>query len=198
MSRYIGPKLKIVRRLGELPGFCSKIIKKRNLYSSNVLAKITNKKNLSEYSLRLKEKQKLRFNYGLSEKQLYCYLKEAKRLKGATGLNLLKLVEMRLDNIVYRLGFSSTIVGSRQLLTHGHILVNNKKINLPNFQCQVNDIISLKLKSKTLTFNNLNLLGGHLEFDKNKLIGKVKAFVTREDISFKINELAVVEFYSRK
>lgn len=206
MSRYRGPKLKIIRRLGRLPGLTSKISKKKAPPGQHGPAKLNKKPSLSEYRIRLQEKQKLRFNYGISEKQLYSYIKEARRLEGATGKNLLKLLEMRLDNIIYRLGMTKTIPSARQFVTHGHVLVNGKKVNIPSFQCQIDDIITIKNKSQsTKLVKNVikeivpnNLLGNYLDFDKNKLIGKVKNLVTREDILLNLNELLIVEFYSRK
>lgn len=203
MSRYIGARLRIIRRLGELPGFTSKITKRTNPPGQHGPSKINKKISSSPYVTRLKEKQKLRFNYGISEKQLYTYVKEARRLKGTTGLNLLKFLEMRLDNIIYRLGIALTIASARQLVTHGLILVNNKKINIPSFQCMVNDKISIKNKPQyiKLAENNSitsNLLGNFLEFDKKNLIGKVKTLMNREDILLDINELLIIEFYSRK
>ena len=203
MSRYRGPKLRIIRRLGELPGFTSKNTKRAYLPGQHGPSKANKKVSTSAYGTRLQEKQKLRFNYGVSEKQLYSYVKEARRLKGATGLNLLKLLEMRFDNLLYRLGVAPTIGSARQIITHGHVLINGKKVNIPSFQCQVNDIISIKNKPQSLklvraNLTTSNLLGSYVEFEKEKLIGKVKALVSREDIILEINELFIVEFYSRR
>ena len=131
MSRYIGPKIRIIRRLGELPGLTKKTTARKYGPGQHGPSKLTKKITLSDYSLRLQEKQKLRYNYGISEKQLYGYVKEARSLKGASGTFLLQLLEMRLDNLVYRLGFSSTIASARQFVTHSHICVNNKNINIP-------------------------------------------------------------------
>lgn len=205
MSRYLGPKLRIVRRLGELPGFTKKKANREYPPGQHGPNKMNKKRSTSDYSLRLQEKQKLRYNYGISEKQLYRYVKEARGLKGSTGTFLLQLLEMRLDNIVYRLGFASTISGARQFVTHSHITVNNKSINIPSFQCKPNDIITLKdrINSKIFVKKNLesfdpNNLGNHLELDKNNLIGKVKTIIPRDEIKLNINELLIVEFYSRK
>lgn len=204
MSRYLGPKLRIVRRLGELPGFTTKVTNRKYPPGQHGPNKLNKKRSTSDYSLRLQEKQKLRYNYGISEKQLYGYVKEARNLKGASGTFLLQLLEMRLDNLVYRLGFSSTIASARQFVTHSHICVNNKNINIPSFQCKPNDIITFKnlnakkLIEKNLVLSDSNKLPNHLELDKNNVIGKVKAIVSREDIHLNINELLIVEFYSRK
>ena len=204
MSRYLGPKLRIIRRLGELPGFTTKVTNRKYPPGQHGPNKLNKKRSTSDYSLRLQEKQKLRYNYGISEKQLYGYIKEARSLKGASGTFLLQLLEMRLDNVVYRLGFSSTIASARQFVTHSHICVNNKNINIPSFQCKPNDIITFKnlnakkLIEKNLALSDSNKLPTHLDLDKNSITGKVKAIVSREDINLSINELLIVEFYSRK
>jgi|TARA_B110000093_G_scaffold172599_1_gene203794 small subunit ribosomal protein S4 len=203
MSRYRGPKLRITRRLGDLPGFTSKLTKRNFPPGQHGPAKANKKSSTSEYGIRLQEKQKLRFNYGVSEKQLYRYVKEARRLPGATGTNLLQLLEMRLDNIIYRLGLAPTIPSARQFVTHGHIRVNGKKVNIPSFACKVNDIISVRNKSNNLAKTQLqisssNLLGSYLDFDSEKLIGKINSVINRNDVNLVINELFIVEFYARK
>jgi small subunit ribosomal protein S4 len=203
MSRYRGPKLRIVRRLGELPGFTTKTTDRLYPPGQHGPAKASKKSSTSEYGIRLQEKQKLRFNYGVSEKQLFSYVKEARRLPGATGTLLLQLLEMRLENIVFRLGFAKTIPGARQLVNHGHITVNGKRVNIPSFQCKPNDVIVVKDKapSKALVKSALetaNLVPSHLELDKDKLAGKINSVVSREEVNIEINELFIVEFYSRK
>jgi small subunit ribosomal protein S4 len=203
MSRYRGPKLRIVRRLGELPGLTTKTTDRLYPPGQHGPAKANKKSSTSEYGLRLQEKQKLRFNYGVSEKQLFSYVKEARRLPGATGTLLLQLLEMRLENIVYRLGFAKTIPGARQLVNHGHLTVNGKRVNIPSFQCKPNDVIAVKDKapSKALVKSALetaNVVPSHLELDKAKLAGKINSVVAREEVNLEINELFIVEFYSRK
>jgi small subunit ribosomal protein S4 len=203
MSRYRGPKLRIVRRLGELPGLTTKTTDRLYPPGQHGPAKANKKSSTSEYGLRLQEKQKLRFNYGVSEKQLFSYVKEARRLPGATGTLLLQLLEMRLENIVYRLGFAKTIPGARQLVNHGHLTVNGKRVNIPSFQCKPNDVIAVKDKapSKALVKSALetaNVVPSHLELDKAKLAGKINSVVVREEVNLEINELFIVEFYSRK
>jgi len=144
MARYLGPRLKIIRRFGNLPGFSSKTIIKK---PSNQQA--SNKKKLqksSDYKIRLFEKQKLRYNYGLTERQLRKYVVEARRKKGSTAFYLMQLLEMRLDTIIFRLGLASTIPAARQFVNHGHLLINGKKINIPSFQCHPTDIITVKNK----------------------------------------------------
>jgi small subunit ribosomal protein S4 len=205
MSRYIGPKIRIIRRLGELPGLTKKTTARKYGPGQHGPSKLTKKITLSDYSLRLQEKQKLRYNYGISETQLYKYFKEAQRLKGLTGTLILQLLEMRLENIVYRLGFASTIASARQFVTHSHVNVNGKNVNIPSFQCKPNDLISIKtrLNSRVLAKKNLensvnSILPTHLELDKENLTGKVKGLIKREEVNLIVNELLIVEFYSRK
>lgn len=205
MSRYLGPKLRIIRRLGTLPGLTSKTTERTFPPGQHGPAKANKKSSTSDYSLRLQEKQKLRFNYGISEKQLYNYVKHARKIKGATGTILLQFLEMRLENTVYRLGLAPTIASARQFVTHGHILVNGKKVNIPSFQCKPNDLIQIKdrshsiaLAKNNLTLNQFGTLPNHLLLDKDKLTGKVTSIISRDDVNIEINELLIVEFYSRK
>lgn len=206
MSRYRGPKLRITRRLGSLPGLTTKKSKKDNIRpGQHGKANADNNKKLTEYGVRLEEKQKLKFNYGLTESQLYRYIKEARRRKGVTGLILLQLLEMRLDSICYTLGFASTITQARQLVNHGHITVNNKIVNIPSFQCRVNDIIRIKQKSSSKKLIETNLkdnkkldLPSHLKFDQLNLEALVLDYCDRNDVNLDIKELLVVEYYSRR
>nr|YP_010197351.1 ribosomal protein S4 [Gracilaria domingensis]UAD85358.1 ribosomal protein S4 [Gracilaria domingensis] len=201
MSRYRGPRLRISRRLGDLPGFTRKTSKK--LAPAGEHGQQSHKP--SEYSLRLEEKQKLRFNYGLNERQLSKYVKTAKKVPGSTGLILLQILEMRLDNIIFRLGLSPTIPAARQLVNHGHVLVNNQKISICSYQCKPGDIIQIQAKNssqnlvkKYLSFPTLASVPNHLELDTKMLSGKVNAVVEREWVALQMNELLVVEYYSRK
>jgi small subunit ribosomal protein S4 len=201
MARYTGAKLRITRRLGDLPGLTSK---KGKLTQRPGQHGATQKK-LTQYALRLEEKQKLRFNYGLSEKQLMNYIRQAKKIKGATGNVLLQLLEMRLDNIVFRLGMAPTIAAARQLVGHKHITINNACVSIPSYQCQPGDVIGIKdaTQSKQLVTKNLELpalsnVPQNLEFDKKSLTAKVLGIIDREWIALKLNELFVIEFYSRK
>ena len=193
MSRYRSPKLKIIRRLGNLPGLTSKNTTLKKSDSE------TNKKK-KEYTIRLEEKQKLKFNYGLTEKQLFGYIQEARRRSGVTGLNLLQLLEMRLDSICFALGFASTIGSARQIINHGHVMVNNSINDIPSFQCKINDTISLssKIKSKVVENNILHEIPNHLNFDKSVFEGQVTDYCQREDILLNLNELLVIEYYSRR
>jgi len=228
MARYTGPRIRIIRRLGLLPGLTRKITKNRTKtpgQHGKIIFTKTKRSSLSDdYRERLLEKQKIRFNYGLTEKQLISYYKEAKRRKGSTGTLLLELIEARLDCVVYRLGFASTISAARQIVNHGHILVNNKPINIPSFICQSGDIITIKEKenSKKLISENFitqqqkrkliqrrmkrvnltksrfhSLLPKHLEVDSETLIGKFLSPVKRKDVLIRVKELKIVEYYSK-
>ena len=203
MSRYRGPKLRITRRLGALPGLTTKKSIKQDSRPGQHGGE--GNKKTTEYGLRLEEKQKLKFNYGLTENQLYKYIKEARRRKGVTGLILLQLLEMRLDTICFTLGFASSIAQARQLVNHGHITVNQKVVSIPSFQCQLNDIISVKNKSTSINLiktnfknNQINTLIGHLQFDDTKLEAKVLDYCDRSDVGLDIKELLVIEYYSRR
>lgn len=200
MSRYRGPRLRIVRRLGALVGLTSKIPKKTSLPGQQVYSI---PKKPSQYSIRLKEKQKLRFYYGISECQLLNYVKKAKKKKESLGRTLLTLLEMRLDNIIFRLCLAPTISSARQLITHGHILVNGYSVTSPSYSCKPSDIISPRQRSLTLFKNNLLSFSDvtipqHLLLNSSSLEGKVVSYVNRKSISLIVNELLVVEYYSRK
>ena len=204
MSRYRGPKLKISRRLGSLPGLTTKKSNKLNPPGKDGNAP-DNRKKLTEYGIRLEEKQKLKFNYGLTESQLFKYVKEARRRKGVTGLILLQLLEMRLDTLCFTLGFGSSIAQARQLVTHGHITVNNKVLSIPSFQCRLNDVISVKdksisknLVSANVKANQRNEIPSNLKFDATSLQATVLDYCNREDIPLQLDELLVIEYYSRR
>jgi len=228
MARYTGPRIRIIRRLGLLPGLTRKNIKNRTKtpgqHGKIVLTKSKRSSLSDDYRERLYEKQKLRFNYGVTEKQLVSYFKEAKRRQGSTGSILLELLESRLDCIIYRLGFSATIPAARQIVNHGHVLVNNRAVDIPSFICKSGDVISVKDKtqSKTLISENFqiqqqkrkliqrrmkrinltksrfhSLLPSHLQVDTETLVGKFLSVVKRKDVLVRVNELKVVEYYSR-
>jgi small subunit ribosomal protein S4 len=205
MSRYRGPKLRITRRLGTLPGLTTKKSNKVNRAGKDGNANADTGKKLTEYGVRLEEKQKLKYNYGLTENQLYRYVKEARRRRGVTGLILLQLLEMRLDTLCFALGFAKTIAQARQLVNHGHITINNKVVSIPSFQCRLNDIISVKNQSssKTLVENNLknnqvSQIPNHLKFDSSKVEATILDYCDRNDISLQLDELLVIEYYSRR
>nr|YP_009667655.1 ribosomal protein S4 [Cololejeunea lanciloba]QCW58431.1 ribosomal protein S4 [Cololejeunea lanciloba] len=198
MSRYRGPRVKIIRRLGSLPGLTSKISK------TKLDRSILNKK-ISQYRIRLEEKQKLRFHYGLTERQLLKYVRIARKTKGSTGQVLLQLLEMRLDNTIFSLGMATTIPNARQLVNHKHIFINNYIVNIPSYNCKPGDIITIKNKEKSQSIINKNInlsqklqIPNHLTFDSTELRGLINQTIRREWIDLKINELLVVEYYSRQ
>lgn len=204
MSKYRGPRLRIIRKFGKLPGLTSKVSKKTKAPGLNGSA-IKIRKKISKYSIRLKEKQKLRYHYGITERQLVNYVKKARKRKGPSGKILLNLLEMRLDNIVYRLGFAPTITAAKQLVNHGHIYVNDKITNIPSFICQPKNtirvktnLISEKLVRKNIESIKILLIPPHLSLNKEKLQGKIINLVHRKVLSLLINELLVIEYYSRK
>ncbi len=201
MSRYRGPRLRIVRRLGELPGLSRK--SPRRAYPPGQHGQ--NRKKRSEYAIRLEEKQKMRMNYGLTEKQMLRYVRRARRVTGSTGQVLLQLLEMRLDNTVFRMGMAPTIPAARQLVNHGHITVNGRPVNIASYHCRPGEEVAVrnreasrKLVEANLQYPGLANLPSHLEFDKNKLTGKVNSVIEREWIALQVNELLVVEYYSRQ
>jgi small subunit ribosomal protein S4 len=205
MSRYRGPRLKISRRLGVLPGLTTKKSNKINRPGKDGNANADMGKKVTEYGVRLEEKQKLKFNYGLTENQLYRYIKEARRRQGVTGLILLQLLEMRLDTLCFTLGYAKSIAQARQLVNHGHMTVNQKVVNIPSFQCRLNDIIGVKEKnsSKILVENNIKNnpvknIPSHLKFDNSKLEAKILDYCDRDDVALPLDELLVIEHYSRR
>lgn len=201
MSRYRGAVVRVIRRLGELPGLTRKVTKRNTRPGQHG----DQNRKPSEYSIRLEEKQKLRFNYGLTERQLLKYVRDARRIKGSTGEALLQLLEMRLDNVIFRLGMAPTIPAARQLVTHGHIYVNGKRVSIPSYQCHTGNILNVRNNSKSkqlvetyMSFPGLANIPTHLEIDKSTLTGKVNGIIEREWVALQLNELLVVEYYSRK
>lgn len=195
MSRYLGPRLRILRRIGKLRGFTRKkpfrrVFKGKGAFRGKIippgqhgLVKLfkggpSGGGNAQDYLIRLKVKQRLRFNYGLTERQLVNYVRKAKKIKESTGQVLLQFLEMRLDNIVFRLNMAPTIPAARQLINHGHIRVNNKKVNIPSYMCKPKDIISVAVKQKSLKLVNKNLQDYYkrMRFYKKRL-EKTLAFI---------------------
>ncbi|CAM6054652.1 unnamed protein product [Sphagnum tenellum] len=196
MSRYREPRVKIVRRLGPLPGFTSKM---RNLQKK----KVQEKKKKTQYRVRLEEKQKLRFHYGLTERQLLRYVRLARKTKGSTGQVLLQLLEMRLDNTIFRLGMANTIPAARQLVSHGHVFLNERAINIPSYRCKANDQIIIRNRPKSKALIERNLLNSSVSQIPNHLTLKeqtasVNQLINRESVGVKVNELLIVEYYSRQ
>ncbi|MBE6065058.1 30S ribosomal protein S4 [Clostridium cochlearium] len=160
------------------------------------------RKKISNYGLQLREKQKAKRIYGVLEKQFRTYYKRADKARGITGENLLMLLEMRLDNVVYRLGYGDSRKEARQLVTHGHFLVNGKKVNIPSYKVSINDVITVSEKSRATekfkTFaENPRTLPNWLEGNLENFEGKVVSEPTREDIDVPINETLIVELYSK-
>ena len=205
MSRYRGPKLKINRRLGLLPGLTKKTSNKLNRPGKEGDGGQDNNKKSTEYCIRLEEKQKLKFNYGLTENQLYRYIKEARRRKGVTGLILLQLLEMRLDTLCFSLGFAKSIAQARQLVNHGHITINKKVVSIPSFQCRRDDLVGIKkvLNSENLIKKNIKenqpiTIPSHLRLDSLKLEATILNYCDRDEVGLQLDELLVIEYYSRR
>ena len=201
MSRYTGPRLRVVRRFQQqIPGLSRKADGVRTNPPGQHGERRTR---MTDYRLRLEEKQKLRFNYGVTERQLRKYFREAKRLKGDTGKNLLQLLESRLDNVVFRLGFAPTVPAARQLVSHGHVSINGRRLNIPSYLVKPGDVITPHEKSTTHpviveTVPNPSLtLADYLDLDEKKLESVFKRIPEREDIALEVQENFVVEYYSR-
>ena len=207
MARYLGPKCKLSRREGT-DLFLKSGIKplenkcKLNTPPGSMLG--SRRERVSGYGVQLREKQKLRRMYGVLERQFRNYYKKAAKIKGSTGENLLKLLECRLDNMVYRMGFAVTRAEARQLVNHKSITVNNNVVNIPSYQVSVNDEIQIKDKAKSqLRIKNaMNIatqlgIAEWLQVDEKKFSGIVKSIPDREDILPDINENLIVEFYSK-
>ena len=221
MIKYRGPKLKIIKKLGVLPGFTQKTITETN--STNKTFSLKQISLLDNYKIQLNEKQKLKYNYNLSEKQLRNYYNKSKKQFGAKENILLTILEARLDNILFRLGFSSTITEARQYINHNHIIVNNKTVNFASYNCKLNDKINIKNDSKImplilknfqkqidkealienrlkkLNLNSSNfkfILPSYLKLDRNKIEGTICSSIKINMSLLKVNELKILEFYS--
>ncbi len=201
MSRYTGPSWKQSRRLGYSTLETGKELAKRP-YGPGQHGN-ARKKKPSEYGKQLVEKQKLRFTYGVSERQFKNLFLEAKKVKGVvTGTAFMQLLESRLDNLVYRLGYGRTRRAARQLVNHGHILVNGKKVDIPSYTCHPGDVISVKESSKNLkvikeSLESLAANVAYVEVDKEKLTGKYIRLPERNELAKDIVESNIVEFYNR-
>ena len=202
MARYTGPRVRISRRFG-LPIFGpSKYLERRN-YGPGVHGPKSRRKH-TDYGLGLIEKQKLRYYYGLMEKQFRGVYEKALRRRGVTGEQMLQILETRLDNVVFHLGFANTRAAARQMVGHGHVTVNGRKASIPSYALKVNDVISVKNNnvSRQLATKNLEVAASRavpdwLSLNKEDLQGTVMRIPTREEIRPIANEQAVVEFYSR-
>lgn len=200
MARYTGPRLRIARRLGtDLPGLTRKIADRRP-YPPGQHGQ--GRQRFSEFKKQLYEKQKLRYNYGIGERQLRNLFTEAQASKEPAGLMLLRLLEQRLDNVVFRLGLAPTIPAARQFIVHRHILVDGRKVDRPSFRVRPGHEISVRPKSRDLqavqeSVGNPSLrLPGYLSFDAKTLTGRCLSFPGREDVPVQVQENLVVEYYS--
>jgi small subunit ribosomal protein S4 len=202
MARYTGPRVRISRRFG-LPIFGpSKYLERRN-YGPGVHGPKSRRKH-TDYGLGLIEKQKFRYYYGLMEKQFRGVYEKALRRRGVTGEQMLQILETRLDNVVYHLGLANTRAAARQMVCHGHITVNGRKVGIPSFALKVNSVIQVKnhnvsrqLATKNLEAAVSRAVPDWLSFNKEEFKGTVQRIPTREEIQPIANEQAVVEFYSR-
>ena len=200
MARYTGPSYKKSRTVGFSTLENGKDLARRPYRPGQHGASRRSKP--SDYGLQLTEKQKVKFMYGLNERQFKKTFEEAGKMQGIHGENLLKLLESRLDNLVYRLGMARTRRGARQVVNHGHILVNGKKVDIPSYRVKPGDVVSVKENS----LNHAAILGSleqkaavpaYLEFDAKKLTGKYVRLPERSELNSEINEQLIVEFYNR-
>jgi len=207
MARYTGPTCRLCRREGQklyLKGdkcFTDKCpVSKRN-YAPGQHG--NSRKKLTEYGLQLREKQKVRRYYGIQESQMFKYYNMADKMKGITGENLLKILESRLDNVVYRMGFGSSRAEARQLVTHGHFTINGKKVNIPSYLTNAGDVIEVKASSKNserfkeIVENHRGTTVKWIEVTPDELKGKIVSEPSREEIDIPIQEHLIVELYSK-
>jgi small subunit ribosomal protein S4 len=202
MARYTGPRVRISRRFG-VPIFGpSKYLERRN-YGPGVHGPKSRRK-VSDYALGLMEKQKLRYYYGLLERQFHnVYLRALKR-RGVTGETMLQILEMRLDSVIYNLGFGNTRAAARQLVAHGHVKVNGRKVSVPSYAVKVNDVVEVKnsnvsrqIATRNLELSTSRIIPTWLSLQKDAFRGQIVRLPGREDFQPIANEQAVVEFYSR-
>lgn len=201
MARYIGPKSKISRKFGEPIFGVDKVLEKKN-YPPGQHGLNRKRKKVSEYGTQLNEKQKAKATYGILEKQFHRTFEEASRMGGITGENLLKLLECRLDNVVFRLGIAPTRAAARQLVSHRHITVNGQVVNIPSYSLKIGDVVAVREKSKSLEVITESLAGKRnryswLEWDAASMTGKFLQRPEREDIPENIKEQLIVELYSK-
>lgn len=205
MARYRGPLVKICRKYNSEPLFGNaKVLKIKKKYPAGEHGPNQRRTKISEYGVQLREKQKLKFIYGVLEKQFRNYFKKADRMKGITGENLIVLLESRLDNVVYRLGLAPSRRAARQLVGHGHVTVNGQKVDIPSFQVSTNDIIQIREKSRKMpliheSVKNVNdqYLLPWLSIDKANLSGTMTDIPVRQEIPESVNEQLIVELYSK-
>ena len=200
MSRYTKSNYRVSRRLGFSTLETGRELAKKP-YAPGIHGNKKAKK-LSNYGVQLQEKQKVRFMYGLNEKQFRKTFEDAGKMKGVHGENLFKLLESRLDNLVYRIGFSTTRRGARQLVNHGHITVNGKKVDIPSYRCKPGDIIAIKESDKELSIvkSSLEAMNKRVEFityDESKMAATFVRYPERSELNGEINDSLIVEYYNR-
>lgn len=199
MARYTGPKRRLSRREGvALFAKDQKSIERKGATPPGMHG-LRSRRRVSEYKIQLREKQKTKRIYGILERQFGRYFKEASRVKGATGLTLLRFLEMRLDNVVYRLGFSRSRAGARQLISHGHVLIDGRRVNIPSYRVKIGQTIAIltKLGDNVQVKKALEDQSTLLPWlERKALVGKVLRMPEREEIE-PVNEQLIVEFYSR-
>lgn len=198
MARYLGPKVKLSRRVGVPIADVPKHTAKRELTPPG--AHGYRGRRMKDYGIRLTEKQKLRFHYNVMEKQFRRYVHEATRRKGNTGDLLLVLLERRLDNVIRRAGFVRTIWAARQMVVHGHVLVNGRKVDRPSYSCQAGDTVTLKSRIHKVVRENMESMAGHvvpgwMDVNPSELSCKLLTMPTSEQIPFDVNTNLIVEFY---
>ena len=199
MARYTGPKRKLSRRLGmPLTSKDAKALERKGAVPPGQHG-MGRRRRVSEYGIQLKEKQKARRLYGVLEKQFRKYYDIASKVKGATGLELLRLLELRLDNVVYRLGFTKSRAEARQFVSHGHVLVDGKKVNVPSFKVKKDQTIALSAKLSDNIQVKKNLQEQTLSewLERKATVGKVLRYPSREEMERGIEERLIVEYYSR-
>ncbi len=200
MARYTGPRTKIARKFGEPIFGTDKDFEKRN-YPPGQHGLARKRKKLSEYGVQLKEKQKVKYTYGLLERQFRNLYEKASRMKGQKGENLIQLLESRLDNIVYRLGLAPTRAAARQLVTHCHITLNGEVCNIPSSIIKPGDVVAVRERSKSLEVIQNSVASAAkyswLEFDAKSLTGKYLNYPVRTEIPENITEQLIVELYSK-
>lgn len=198
MARYLGPKVKLSRRVGAPIADTPKHTSKRQLTPAGMHG--YRGRRLRDFGIRLNEKQKLRFHYHVMEKQFRRYVDEAKRRKGNTGELMLQLLERRLDNVIRRAGFARTVWQARQIVSHGHVLVNGRKTDRPSFSVDVGDKVTIKDKSQQYIRDNMESLAGHVvpawvDVNPSELAAQIVGLPTTDQIPFDVNTNLIVEFY---
>lgn len=201
MARYIGPKSKIARKFREPIFGPDKQLEKKN-YPPGQHGASKRRGKQSEYAVQLMEKQKVKYTYGILERQFAKIFDRASRMQGITGENLLRLIEARIDNVVYRLGIAPTRSAARQLVSHCHITINGNVVNIPSYTCKAGDVIGVRERSKSLEVIAGQVVGrvskhSWLEWDNTSMSGKIMQLPTREQITEPIKEQLIVELYSK-